>query len=78
MLKIFANHNKQDIVYSYTVGQSFPDVQGKLLRIELNGNELLKFFQEKKLPLCAIENSYLIWHGKQAGRVLKLLREILC
>jgi len=78
MLKIVTNHNRQDITYSYTVGQTFPDIQGKLLRVELNGNELQRLIQEKEIPICAIDSSYLIWHGKSAGSVLKMLREILC
>ena len=77
MLKIIVNHNKQDIVYSYTIGQVFPDIQGKLLRVELSGNELLKFVKEKEIPICAIDNSYLIWNDKNAGHILKILREIL-
>ena len=76
MLKIFTNHNKQDVTYSYTVGQTFLDIQGKLLRVEINGNELQKLIREKEIPICAIDNSYLIWHGRQAGSVLKLLKEI--
>jgi hypothetical protein len=30
----------------------------------------------KEIPLCSVDNSYLIWHGKQAGSVLKLLGEV--
>lgn len=77
MLKIVANHNKQDITYSYTLGQTFPDIQGKLLQVELSGKELAKLVQEKEIPLCAIDTSCLVWHGKQAGGILKILREIL-
>lgn len=77
MLKIFANHNKQDVVYSFVIGKNFPDIQGKLLRVEINGNELMMLFQKKEIPLCAVDTSYLIWHGRQAGRILKLLREVL-
>ena len=77
MLKIVTNHNKQDVTYSFTIGQEFPEVQGKLLRVELNGQELQKLIKEKEIPICAIDNSYLIWHGKQAGGILKILREIL-
>ena len=76
MLKIVTNHNRQDVTYSYTVGQAFPNVEGKLLRIEINGNELSKLMEKKEIPICAIDNSYLIWHGKQAGGVLKLLKEM--
>lgn len=77
MLKIIANHNKQEVTYSFTIGQTFPDVQGKLVRLELNGNELQKLIQEKEIPICAIDSSYLVWHGKAAGHILKLLREVL-
>ncbi len=56
--------------------QSFPNVQGKLLRIEVNGNELSKLIEAKDIPIQVNGNSYLIWHEKHAGRVLKLLREL--
>lgn len=75
MVKIIANHNKIDITYSYTLGQTFPNVEGKLLRVEVNGAELSKLMEKKEIPICEI-NSYLVWHGKQAGGILKLLREI--
>lgn len=76
MLKIYANHNKQDITYSYTLGQAFPDVKGKLLRVELSGKELDKLREVKEIPLY--ENSlHLVWDGKQAGHILKLFRESL-
>jgi len=76
MLKIITNHNKQDVTYSYTIGQTFPDVQGKLLRVEISGNELVRLIHEKEIPICAIDSSYLVWHGKAAGSILKLLKEI--
>lgn len=78
MLKIITNHNKQDVIYTYTIGQTFPDIQGKLLQLELSGKELARLVQEKEIPICAIDSSQLIWHGKSAGSVLKMLREILC
>ena len=77
MLKIKTNHNKQDVTYSYTIGQAFPDVQGKLLQIELSGKELARFVQEKEIPICAIDTSQLVWYGKSAGHVLKILKEVL-
>jgi len=77
MLKIVANHNKQDVIHSFKLGQAFPDIKGKLVSLELNGAELSRFIQEKEIPICAIDNSYLVWHGRSAGRVLKVLREIL-
>ncbi len=76
MLKIVTNHNKQDITYAYSIGQTFPEIQGKLLQIELSGKELARLVQEKEIPICAIDSSQLIWHGKSAGSVLKMLREI--
>lgn len=76
MLKIVTNHNKQDITYSYTVGQTFPDIQGKLISIELSGKELQELLEVREIPVCEIDKSYLIWHGKSAGSVLKSLREV--
>lgn len=76
MLKIVTNHNRQDVIYTYTIGQTFPDIQGKLLQVELSGKELARLVQEKEIPICAIDSSQLIWHGKSAGSVLKMLREI--
>jgi hypothetical protein len=77
LLKIYTNHNKQDVTYSYTVGQIFPDIQGKLLRIEISGNELLRLNKEKEIPICAIDTVCLIWHDRNAGRIVKILREVL-
>ena len=77
MLKIIANHNKQDVTYTYTLGQTFPDVQGKLLQVELSGKELARLVQEKEIPICAIDTSCLTWNGRSASRVLKIVREIL-
>lgn len=77
MLKIFANHDRQDITYTFSIGQTFPEVQGKLLRVEVNGKELSKLLEVKEIPVCLADNSYLAWDGKQAGRVLKTLREVL-
>ena len=76
MLKIVTNHNKQDVTYTYTIGQTFPEIQGKLLQLELSGKELARLVQEKEIPICAIDTSQLVWHGKSAGSVLKMLREI--
>lgn len=76
MIKIFTNHNKQDIVYSFSIGQVFPDILGKLLKIEINGNELLRLNKEKEIPISSIDTSYIIWHNRNAGRIIKILREI--
>ena len=77
MLKIVANHNKRDITYSFTLGQTFPAVEGKLISVEVSGKELSKLMEKKEIPLCSVDNSNLIWHGKAAGSILKSLREIL-
>lgn len=76
MLKIFVNHERQDITHSFSVGQTFPDVKGKLLRIEMSGKELSKLMEVKEIPICQADNSYLAWDGKQAGSILKVLKEI--
>lgn len=77
MLKIVANHKKQDVTYTISLGQTLPKIEGKLIRLELNGAELSRFIKEKEIPICAIDSSYLVWHGRAAGRVLKVLREIM-
>lgn len=76
MLKIYSNYNKQDVSYSFSVGQTFPDVKGKLLRIEMNGKELSKLMEVKEIPLVSVDNSSLVWYGRHASRVLKTLREM--
>lgn len=76
MLKIYSNHNKLDICYNFTIGQTFPDVQGKLSHIEINGNELMSLLKIKDIPIYSPEKSYLIWHGRHAGRIMKVLREM--
>lgn len=77
MLKITVNHKKQDITYSYTMGQTFPTVEGKLLQVELSGKELARLLQEKEIPICSVDTVILVWHGRAAGRILNTLREIL-
>lgn len=76
MLKIYSNYNKQDVSYSFSIGQAFPDVKGKLLRIEMNGKELTKLMEVKEIPLVSVDNSSLVWHGKHASRVMRVLREL--
>lgn len=79
MLKIFCNHEKQDITYSFTVGQTFPKVEGKLLRIEISGQEMEKLIEFKEIPVYTGEKYKticLVWNGKQAGSILKVLREL--
>lgn len=82
MLKIFANHNKQDITYSFSVGQAFPNVQGKLLRIEISGYELEQLVEAKEIPIYThaenkpVKTICLVWNNKEAGRILKDLRDL--
>ena len=76
MLKITVNCDKQNIVHSCALGQVFPNVNGKLIQLEINGKELMKLSEQKEIPICSIDTSYLIWHGKAAGHILNLLREI--
>ncbi len=76
MLKIYSNYEKQDVSYSFTVGQVFPDVKGKLLRLELSGKELSKLMEVKEIPLVLNDSSSLVWHGRHASRVLKILIEM--
>lgn len=75
MLKITTNHNHAVRVYSYTIGQNFPEIEGKLISVELSGNELKKYLETKEIPVQ--ETMHITWHDKHAGRVLKELREIL-
>lgn len=76
MVKIVANHNRQDITHTFTTGQTFPDVQGKLVSVEVNGKELSKLLEKKEIPICSVDSSCLTWHGKQAGGILKMLKEL--
>ena len=76
MLKIYCNHEKEPVCHSFSVGQIFPDVKGKLIRIEINGKELAKLMEAKEIPICESEYAYLVWDGKQAGSILKVLREL--
>jgi hypothetical protein len=32
--------------------------------------------EKKEIPICSVDNSCLMWLGRQAGGVLKILREI--
>lgn len=76
MLKIVVNHNKLDVTYSFKDGRTFPEVEGKLISVELSGKELHKYLEKIDVPICEVDNAHIIWHNKHAGRVLKTLREI--
>lgn len=81
MVKIVINVNRQDVVLSYTVGQTFPDVKGKLISVEVSGKELQRLqekrsLDEKEIPLNLPDTACLTWHGSHAGRVLRDLKEL--
>lgn len=75
MIKIVASHQKQNVTHSFTVGQAFPDVKGKLISVEVSGKELAKLMEKKEIPLCSVDTSFLMWHGRRAGSILQTLRE---
>lgn len=77
MLKITVNHDYQDYTHHYTLGQTFPDIKGKLIQVEISGKELIRLLEEKEIPICSIDTCHLIWYGKAAGSILKILKEIL-
>ena len=76
MLKIITNHNKQEVSYSFKIGQKFPDIEGKLISIELSGKELQELLEVREVPVCEIDTAHIVWQGKHAGSALKLLREV--
>lgn len=81
MVKIVVNVNKQDVALAFSVGQAFPEVKGKLISIEVSGKELQRLQEkrredEKELPLSLPDGACLTWHGRNAGRVLRDLREL--
>lgn len=76
MLKIIINVNKQDVALSFTTGQTFPELNGKLISVEASGKELQRLLEKREIPLCQIDNSCLTWHGRHASRVLRDLKEL--
>lgn len=76
MLKISVNFNQCDGVVSYSVGQRFPEVRGRLVSVEASGKELSAFLARQELPVFPVENMTIAWTGKHAGRALQVMREI--
>lgn len=70
------NVNKRDIVLSFSIGQAFPKVDGKLISVEVSGRELTKLLEVREISVSAIDNAFIAWHGKHAGRILKELRQL--
>lgn len=77
MLKIVVNINKQDTSVNWSVGQALPTIEGKLVSVEASGKELLKLQEGMEIPLNAVDTASITWHGRNAGRVLRVLRELL-
>ena len=76
MISIVIENKKQLTTFSYNETGKFPDINGKLIKIEISGKELIKLSSIKNIPIYLIDNSCLIWHGKAAGSVLKILKEL--
>ena len=53
-----------------------PQIEGKLISIEVSGKELNKLQEKREIPVSSIDNASLTWQGPWAGRVLKELREL--
>lgn len=76
MLKIHVNVNRQDIVLSYSTGQQFPKVEGRLSCVEISGKELQAFLVRNGTPVVSNDGMVISWHGKHAGRALRSMREL--
>ena len=76
MLKVHVNANRQDVVLSYTMGQQFPKVEGRLVSVEVSGKELASFLEKNAVPLVHNVGMVIAWHGKHAGRALHRLRAV--
>jgi len=76
MLKIYVNVNKQDVTLTYSVGQQFPKVEGRLIQVEASGKELAAFLAKSETPVNVVDGMALTWSGKGAGRALRAMREI--
>ncbi len=76
MLKITVSINKQKSTLSFSVGQTFPEVQGKLLSVEASGKELTRLLEKREIPVVFGDNTSVTWHGAPAGRALRDLREL--
>ena len=76
MLRIYVNVNRQDVTLSFSVGQQFPKVEGRLISVEASGKELATFLAKSETPVNVTEGMVLSWHGKFAGRALQTMREL--
>jgi hypothetical protein len=76
MLRIIVNINRQDIVQTYTAGQSWPTLNGKLVSVEASGKELQRLQEVQEIPINAIDSASITWRGRHAGHILRTFKEI--
>lgn len=76
MLRILTNVGRQDVVLTYSSGQRFPKVEGRLVAVEAGGRELHELLTRQELPVVPNDGMVISWHGKHAGRALRALREL--
>ena len=76
MLKISVNVNKQDVALTYSAGQQFPKVDGRLISVEASGKELSAFLAKSETPVFQLDGMTITWRGKHAGRALRTMREL--
>jgi len=76
MLKISVNVNRQDAVLTYSAGQQFPKVEGRLISVEASGKELEAFLVRAEIPVNITAGMAITFHGKAAGRALRTMREL--
>ena len=76
MLRIYVNVRKQDVTLCFSVGQQFPKVEGRLISVEASGKELAAFLAKTETPVNVNDGMTLSWHGKNAGRALRTMREL--
>lgn len=76
MIRIFTNVNRQDVVLTYSSGQRFPKIEGKLVSVEASGRELNEFLSKHETPVVPNEGMVIAWHGRHARRALRTMREL--
>ncbi len=76
MIRIYVNINRQDVALSFSIGQRFPKVEGRLISVEASGKELVAFLAKNETPVNVTDGMVLSWHGKSVGRALRTMREL--
>jgi len=74
VIRIYININRQDVALSFSIGQQFPRVEGRLISVEASGKELAAFLAKNETPVNVTDGMVLSWHGKNAGRALRTMR----